>query len=219
MSADSPMPWWPWLLFALVVAAVFVGRYLERRRHERIQMFAAQRSLTYAARDDRWVRINLGHPHGEGRSHKGKHVMTGVHEGRPIAIFEHEWVTSSGKESATHTAHVTLMELPRSFPMLDVRPEGMFGRTARRLGFRDIELESEHFNQQFRVVGDRRLAYDVLNPRFMEWLMQLAAPGFTMHQNYVGFTANGKVDLNEVDAYIAYLDQIVDRLPSYVIGG
>lgn len=209
---------WTWLWFVLLGALVIVGVVLEKKRQERIQKFAAARSLTYAKRDDRWVHLDLGYPHGNGRAHKGRHAMTGVHEGRPIAIFEHEWVTGSGKERRTHTVRVTVTELPRSLPRLDVSKEGIFGRAARRMGAKDIELESDDFNREYRVKGDRRFAYDVLHPRFMQWMLHTDAPGFVINGRYIGYTVGGKIDLDQVDRDLAYLDAVIDQLPKFVIG-
>lgn len=207
-----------WLWFVALGLFVIVGIVLEKRRQERIQKFAAARSLAYTKRNDRWAHLDLGHPHGQGRSHKAQHVMTGVHEGRPIAIFEHQWVTGSGKERRTHTVRVAATELPRSFPKLDVGKEGVFGRAARRMGAKDIELESDDFNREYRVKGERRFAYDVLHPRFMHWMLQVDAPGFVINGQHIAYTVGGKLDLNEVDRDVAYLDAVIDQLPKFVIG-
>lgn len=215
---STGIPGWTWLWFVGFGLLFIIGIVVEKRRHERIQKFAAARSLTYVKRDDRWVGLDLGYPHGHGRAHKGRHAMTGVHEGRPIAIFEHEWVTGSGKERRTHTARVTVTELPRSFPRLDVGKEGIFGRAARRMGAKDIELESDAFNREYRIKGERRFAYDVLHPRFMEWMLHVDAPGFVINGRYVGYTVGGKIDLEQIDNDVAYLDAVIDRLPKFVIG-
>lgn len=203
------------IIFVLVAAGAF---YYEHHRKQKIQAFAASRQLTYAARDDRWAHLDTGYPHGQGRSHRAKHVMTGRHRGRPIVIFEHEWKTGSGKDTQTHQVRKTLMGLPKGLPRLELRPEGILGRAARRMGMRDIELESDDFNRQYKVSGDRRFAYDVLHPRFMEWMLGRQAPGFTIHGHYIALYGQGKIDLEKVDHEVAYLDEIIDQLPRYVVG-
>lgn len=209
----------PMLMIGLVLIVVVLGIAYEQHRKKKFQAFAASRGLTYASRDDSWVRLDTGRPYGEGRAHKAKHVMTGQHRGRPVVVYEHQWTTGSGKDSQTHSVRKTLMGLPRSFPRLDVRKEGFFGRTARRMGMKDIELESDDFNREFRVMGDRRLAYDVLHPRLMEWMLHTDSPGFVINGPYIAYTTGSRIDLNQVDGEIAYLDTIIDRLPRYVVEG
>jgi hypothetical protein len=209
---------WAVVVAAVMVLAIGFGFYYEHQRKKKLQAFAAARRLTYAARDDSWVRLDTGYPHGQGRAHRAKHVMTGQHRGRPIVIFEHEWKTGSGKDTQTHQVRKTLMGLPKSFPKLELRPEGIFGRAARRMGMKDIELESDDFNQRYKVSGDRRFAYDVLHPRFMQWMLGTSAPGFTINGQYVALYGQGKIDTSKVDQEVAYLDAIVEHLPGYVVG-
>lgn len=213
---SSGPPWWFWLA-AVAIPLIAVARYIfDLKRGQAIEAFAAQRGLAYAARDNQWARLDLGFPHGEGRSHKAKNVLTGEHNGRQIAIFEHEWVTGSGDNRTTHTIRVTAMKLPRSFPTLEVTREGVLTRAARRFGVTDIELESEQFNEEYRVRGDRRLAYDILNPRFMEWMLAAGASGFTISGSHVAYKVKDDIDLDHIDHEVAYLDEIVRRLPRYV---
>ncbi|MFV0532668.1 MAG: hypothetical protein ACK5MR_03320 [Cumulibacter sp.] len=206
------------IIVLIIVAATAAGFWIEHQRKKRIHAFAAARSLTYVARDNRWARVDTGRPYGEGHSHKIKHVMTGAHRGRPITIYEHQWTTGSGKESQTHVMHKTLVGLPKSFPRLELSQEGMFGRLARRMGMKDIELESDDFNQKYRVAGERRFAYDVLHPRMMQWMLSAGAPGFTINGPYIVLADSGKLDLSAVDAEIQYLDSIIEQLPRYVVG-
>lgn len=211
-------PWWTWLIIAAVIVLAIVGYYLEHKRRERLLAFVVERGLTYARRDDRWAQIDLGHPHGQGRAHKAKNVMTGQHNGRQIAIFEHEWVTGSGDDRKTHSIRVTAMALPKSFPKVEVRPEGRFGKVVRALGARDIELESGEFNDRYWVNGDRRMAYDVLNPRFMQWMLANEVSGFAINGPYVAYKVGDDIDLDHLDGEVAYLDEIVRRLPRYMTG-
>lgn len=71
----------------------------------------------------------------------------------------------------------------------------------------------------YRVAGDRRLAYDVLNPRFMEWMLQSQHDGFTISGDHVVYAVSGYIKLEHLDREIAYLDEIIERLPRYVING
>ena len=218
-SGGVTPPWWVWFTVPLVIVTVAAVFYLDYRRRERIKAFAASQGMQYAATDNKWAKLDLGWPSGEGHSHKAKNVLTGTHNGRPIVVFDHKWATGSGKERQTHTARVTAVRIPRTLSKVFVRQEGMFGRAARRLGIKDIELESDQFNERYHVAGDRRLAYDVLSPRFMEWMLQNQHEGFAISGDYVVYAVYGHIELEHIDREIAYLDAIIERLPRYVISG
>ncbi|WP_194291396.1 hypothetical protein [Cumulibacter manganitolerans] len=218
-SGSHLLSWAPLLGLVVILSAFGLVLWLEHRRARRIQAFAASRGMGYTSRNDGWARLDLGYPHGIGDSHKARHVLTGVHHGRPIAVFEHQWSTGSGKQRSSHSARVTVMGLPRAFPRVEVRTEGLLSRAARRLGVRDIELESESFNDEYRISGDRRFAYDVLNPPFMQWMLDNAAGGFCINGPHIAVTVDGRIDLRYVDGEIAYLDAIVSRLPRYLVEG
>ncbi|GAB3293045.1 hypothetical protein EK0264_11975 [Epidermidibacterium keratini] len=204
----------------IIVAAIviIIGSFIwERKRAEKMQAFAASRGLSYAKQDQRWVGIDLGWPYGNGRSHKAKHVMTGEHNGRPLVVFEHYWVTGSGDDRETHHAMVTALQLPRVLPELTVTREGMMGSLARRMGIKDIELESDDFNRAYKIKSpNRKFAYDVLHPRFMEWMLSVNADGFTINSGYLVYATGGRLEIEQVDGKIAYLDTVAERIPSFV---
>lgn len=204
----------------VIVGAVLliVGGYIyERKRAEKLQAFAAARGLSYTKQDQRWVGVDLGWPYDAGRSHRANHVMTGTHNGRPLVVFEHKWVTGSGDDRKTHYAMVTALQLPRTLPQLTVTREGVFGSLARAIGIKDIELESDAFNREYKVKSEnRRFAYDVLHPRFMQWLLDTDAGGFTISSGYLVVATGGRLQMEQVDSRIAYLDAIAEHVPAFV---
>lgn len=211
------MAWVPLLVFAGIVLVAIVGIFIERQRTERLQTFARSRGLAYEKRNDSWARVDLGWPSGFGKSHRAKHVMTGEHNGRPLVVFEHIWVTGSGDNRQTHYAMVCALQLRRSFPKLTVGREGVFSSIARKIGVKDIELESDDFNREYKVkCDDRKFAYDVLHPRFMQWMLSTQADMFTISGQYLARASSMRLKEEYVDQQIAYLDAIVDRIPSFV---
>ena len=204
----------------VIIGAVLliVGAYIyERKRGEKMQAFAAARGLSYTKQDQRWVGIDLGWPYDAGRSHQAKHVMTGTHNGRPLVVFEHKWVTGSGDDRKTHYAMVTALQLPRQLPQLTVTHEGVFGTLARAMGIKDIELESDAFNRAYKVKsGDRKFACDVLHPRFMQWLLDTDASGFTISSGYLVYATGDRLQIGQVDSRIAYLDAVAEHIPAFV---
>jgi len=61
-------------------------------------------------------------------------------------------------------------------PTLRLGHEGFFSRIGSALGFKDVELEYDDFNRQFRVrCDDQRFAFSLLDGRMMEWLLHTSS--------------------------------------------
>lgn len=208
-----------WSIAAFVVIAlVFIaGLIAQKKRAERLMRFAQSRGLTYEKRNDAWAHMDWGYPFGAGRAQKARHVMTGHLKDRPVISFEHEYTTGSGDDRRVVHTMVTAIQIRRAFPKLEVGLEGITGRFARRLGFKDIELESEAFNRKYKIECDnRKFAYDVLHPRFMEWLMSIDSSGFTIAGPYVVTHRPGRLKEQEIDANFAYITAVIEHMPGFV---
>jgi len=208
---------WVIVVFVVIALIVVLGFIAQKKRAERLMRFAQSRGLTYEARNDAWARMDWGYPFGAGRAQKARYVMTGHLKGRPVISFEHEYTTGSGDDRRTVHTMVTAIQIRRAFPRLEVGLEGVTGRFARRLGFKDIELESEAFNRKYKIECDnRKFAYDVLHPRFMEWLMSIDSSGFTIAGPYVVTHRTGRLKEQEIDANFSYITAVIEHMPGFV---
>jgi hypothetical protein len=114
---------------------------------------------------------------GDGR--RVEHVMWGERRGLPLRVFDYWYYNESsdgrGNRSRTYSRFTCVMAtIAADCPTLRIGQEGFFSRVGNALGFKDVELEYDDFNQQFRVrCDDQRFAYSLLDGRMMEWLMQL----------------------------------------------
>jgi hypothetical protein len=93
--------------------------------------------------------------------------------------FTYKVTTRSGKKSSTTTYNLSylIVHLPWRTPDLLIRREGLFDRIAGAFGFADINFESEEFSRRFHVrCPDRKFAYDVIEPRMMEYLLASNPP-------------------------------------------
>ena len=202
----------------IVIALVIVGGYIaQKKRAEQLQRFARAKGLTYEKRNDAWAQMDWGHPFGVGRAQKARHVMTGHLSGRPVVTFAHEYTTGSGDDRRTVHTMVTAIQIPRAFPKLEVGLEGVTGRFARKLGFKDVELESEAFNRKYKIQCDnRKFAYDVLHPRFMEWMTAIDSNGFTIAGPYVVIHRSGRLKEHEIDSNFGYISAVIEHMPGFV---
>lgn len=217
-SGSSSFTWIYLIVFVAIGILVFWRSAVnKRKRQDRISRFAASRGLTYEQRNDAWTQMPWGSPFGEGSSRKASNVLTGNLKGRPVVTFDYQYTTGSGDDRTTHNYLITATQIPRAFPQLVVDLEGVSGRMARRLGFKDIELESDAFNKQYKIKCDsRKFAYDVLHPRFMEWMLQTNSPGFTIAGPYVVIARPGALSVSSVDGDFAYISTIIDHMPNFV---
>jgi Protein of unknown function (DUF3137) len=222
------------LVFVLFVGAaitlvVVVGvlSYLSaKKRRETLALLASQRGWTYVERDDRWVDQFDGAPFGTGHDRRADNVMTGTYDGRPMVAFDYRYSTTETSTDAeghtqTHTEvhpfSVLALNSGARFPELSVTPEGFFGRMVGRLTNTDIELESEQFNRAFTVrSADRKFATDVLHPRMMEFLLQIPDRGWTLRAGWLVAARPGRHSVEQLDARLADLDGILDRIPDFV---
>ena len=102
-------------------------------------------------------------------------------------------------------------------PPLRVDPENFLDRVVGRLTGNDIDLESEDFNRAFTVsCPDRKFASDVLHPQMMEFLLQHRQVGWRFEQDSMLMVAHGQRTPAQIDATIAVMDGITDRVPEFV---
>ena len=209
------------LFVVIAVVAVVVGAIAAAKRREEMAAYAAQHGWTYVADDsslvDRWD----GEPFGRGFGRRAFNVVTGTHDGRPFTSFDYEYKTqqSNGKTTTTvnHPYSVLAMSTTLAMPALSVDPEGLFDALADAVSGGTIDLESEDFNRSFSVrCPDRKFASDVLHPQMMEFLLQHRDVGFRVQRDTLLVVTNGKRTTGEIDASLAYVDGVIDRVPEFV---
>jgi hypothetical protein len=117
---------------------------------------------------------------GDGR--KADLVCTGVHNGRPLRLFDYVyWDESSdgkGRRSRSYYRFTcAVLQIPAACPGLCITHEGFLTRLGSALGIRDVELEYDDFNRRFRVkCNDQKFAFTLLDGEMMQWLLD--ADGF-----------------------------------------
>jgi hypothetical protein len=217
----------------IIVGLVVVGAvlYFQYQAHQKkvaeFTVFAAERGWSYVERDDDLVDRFLGAPFGRGHGQVVKHVLRGAHRGREVLVFEYSYKEAdrSGSSRGTELYHHTVASVstPTATPTLEVGREGL-GRKLLGLvglvGLRDLQLESEEFNAAFHVqTDDDRFAYDVLHPRMMEWLVadgQALETPFRFERGDLLTWDRDEIDLQKIDGMVAYLCDVLDRVPSFV---
>jgi hypothetical protein len=214
--------------FALVGFFAYWSYKREKARKAALAAYASGHGFQLTDRDDslinRWG--ESAHPFDDGFDKRCENIMRGLWDGRPATLFDytyHTWETSTDSKGNTtrhkesHHVAITAVETERPYPALSVRPEGFLGRAWGRLTNSDIQLEWEDFNRAFTVnCPDRRFASDVLTPQMMETLMQDRDLAWQIVGPDIMTMRSGRHDPAELEATMASLDRILDRVPDHV---
>jgi hypothetical protein len=206
---------------AVAVAAVVFSYLAAKKRREAMLAYAAGRGWRFEAEQPLLVDRFTGPPFGLGSGRRAYNVLYGTHEGRDLVSFDYEYKThtSNGKRTTTQVHRFSVLGLSMGIhmPPLSVDPENFLDRFVGRLTGNDIDLESEEFNRAFTVsCPDRKFASDVLHPQMMEFLLEHRQVGWRFEQDSMLMVAHGQRTPAQIDATIAVMDGITDRVPEFV---
>ena len=131
----------------------------------------------------------------------------------------HGFTTGNTGSTTTVNRSIIMMRLPAALPGFSLTHEGIGDKIQKFFGGQDIELESDDFNQLFRVQSPvEGFAYGVLHPRMMEWLMGPASSlvPFVIDGPDVIFRRDGEPDYTALDGQLAVLSEFIDQIPQGV---
>jgi hypothetical protein len=209
------------VLFFLVIGLGVWGFLQAKKRREELAAYAASRGWRFEAVQPLLVDRFQGPPFGLGHSRQAGNAVYGQHDGRDFVSFDYQYKTTSGsgkdRRTTTHTFSVLAMSMGVSLPSLTVDPENFLERVVGRLTNSDIDLELEEFNRAFTVTcEDRKFAFDVLHPQMMELLLQHRDVGWRFERDSMLIVSGHQRSIQEIDATLALMDRITDRIPEFV---
>lgn len=208
---------------ALIAVTVLYLSYLaDKKRREALMRFALSKGWRYAARDDSLISIADGTPFGEGDNRKARNVLSGSVSGFDMVAFDYSYETHSTdskghRSTTTHRYAIAALRLPTYLPTLQVTGESILHRVGSLLGFDDIELESDDFNQRFRVQArDRKFACDVLTPRTMQALLAGPDVDWRIEATLILAWESGRLDPLGLLARLSTMTTVIAGVPSFV---
>ncbi|MQA08032.1 MAG: hypothetical protein GEU98_05650 [Pseudonocardiaceae bacterium] len=216
-----------WLLMCvlvLVLAVVFAVRHARTRnvKIHRLSRLAHARGWQYRFEDLVVLLRYRGTPFDRGADRAAQHVITGTHRGRPFCCFEYSFNRVQVSRTGTRSNHFRIyaVRTPTWRPALQVTREDLGTQLVDSVTGHDLQLESTAFNQTFRVLTENdRFAYDVLNPRMMEWMLRdpraLNVP-FRFERDELVAWERGTFEGHMVESGVDYLCDILDRVPDFV---
>jgi hypothetical protein len=155
-----------------------------------------------------------------GFGHTTEKVIRGSNDGLPLEAFVHRWKTrrtetyrdSQGRTQTRtvteeHSEILTAVALPFSWPLLSLNGGSGGDR---------VRFESEEFNDRFKVrVDSPKLAYDVIHPRTMEFLMAIEPPPFRIEGQLMRFFP-GEHDTQLIGFCADVAHAFFRRVPAFV---
>lgn len=212
------MIWWLVGAGAVVLLVVIVVRSVGGEERTTISWWAARNGFRYTAGTRRLLAHLPGAPFDRGTSQDVHDVLFGEIGGRPGLIMRFSWfrLPTGGGPDGLHSGicSVVVLELPAPVPELFVREEG----TADRARGRDLQLESEQFNDTFRISGSHdRFTYDVLNPRVMEWLLAQPRHQFRLGGRTLAVWRDGALpDMTALGELRDFATTLAGMIPDFV---
>lgn len=170
-------------IMAMIAVIAYYGWKAERQRTLDLVTMARQLGFQFDAGRDR--SLDSRYPHFEvfhqGHSRCASNLMSGDlacgDRSYPTLLGDYEYkiTTSNGKTTQTTTYRFSFAILHLPFvgvPDVLIRPEGFFDKVKSAMGFDDIDFESAEFSKSFFVKSpDKRFAYDLIDPRMMDFLL------------------------------------------------
>ncbi len=167
------------------------------------------------------VRFEGFSPFGQGHTYQLTNLLVGRLDSVDWYLFDYVYHTtqSTGKTTTTvpHPTGVVAVRIPLSLPRMALSPENFFSKVGSFLGMEDLDFELEEFNKRYCVrSSDRKLAYDVLHPRMIEFLMQVEPRSWQIAGQYLVLTRSNHYSPEEIRELFAGINSFLRLIPDYV---
>lgn len=211
------------LVGLVVLAAIYFGNLVERRRTEAMAAVAARLGLGFRADKDRDLagRLEFLDKLDQGANRYVFNCLDGEYRGQRVMVFDYHYETSSHSKHGRHTQHhrftVAMLVLPRTFPELLISPESFLSKIAQAVGYEDIDFESAEFSRAFCVRSrDKKFAYDVCHALMMEFLLRHRDLAIELDGNVLALLFDPRVEPPEIERRLHELLEIRRLLPEYL---
>ena len=144
---------------------------------------------------------------------------------QPVVMGDFRYVVESGsgknRRRVTHHLSYLLVGVPfEPVPSLLVRREHFFDKVTDFLGFDDIDFESVEFSRRFHVgSSDKRFAWDLIDPRMMEFLMAEETPAIDMKDGWICMAGKSTWAADELSDRLSFVGRFIEHWPEHVVRG
>jgi hypothetical protein len=226
---------WVVPLGLVVLGAVAYAVYYAYQQHQKrlaaLQAMAARLGLHFTTgqdhdHDDRFEQFAIFR---QGTSRIAYNSMTGSTAVGPftqavvLGDFKYTVETGSGKNRrrVTRRFSYVLVSLPHAgVPELLLRSENFFDRIGNFFGFDDIDFESSEFSRRFHVSSShKRFAWDLIDPRMMDFLMAETSPVIDLEEGWMCLADAGIWSPETFAERLDFAGRFLDHWPDHVVRG
>ena len=193
----------------LIGVGIYYGHLQEKKRREAMALFAQQlgwhfhpaKEDLFSLQYEQFDHFKRGHSRYAHNLIYGD-VHANVAEENPMDIptragdYHYMITRSDGKRTTTTTYRFSflILDLPDGVNGdLLIRTENIGDKIKAGLGFDDIDFESAEFSDRFYVKSrDKRFAYDVINPRMMQFLLDTNPPMLMLDRGALCLASNNR---------------------------
>ena len=218
------------VLVLCFVVVFIVRQVLASRRRDELREFARRRGFTY----QRWSGTRHDALYQEfeifrrGTERRPSNTITGTVECSgfqcSLVMGDYQYVIERGtgedRSRKQYSFSYLIAESPwRDSPDLLIRPEGLVDRFKALVGCDDIDFESEAFSRKFYVSSsDRRFAYDLLDPRMIEFFMETRPPLIDFEHGRICISPLDKLwTTAEFRTEVDWIVEFFNRWPDHLI--
>ncbi|MCH2160466.1 MAG: DUF3137 domain-containing protein [Phycisphaerales bacterium] len=185
------------VILVVAVASAIYSYKKEKERRARMAALAAEHGLSFdpskdSGRDEQFSQFSVfrkGHSRMAYNTISGSIDLAGESVPLHMGDYRYKVTSGSGKNRRTRTYRLSYLITALPYPNVPkflVRPENLFDKFAGVIGFDDIDFESSEFSRKFHVSSkDKRFAYDLIDPRMMEFLMADRSVVLNMEAGFV----------------------------------
>lgn len=216
-------------LLIAFVAVIVIGKQRARRRQAMAELAAALGLSFDPARDyehdDRYAHLEVFRRGSQryayntlsGEMDLGGHRVFVVLGDFHYAVYRN---FGESRQKKSYEFSYLIVQVPwMGVPDLFIRPETMFDRVGAMIGFDDIDFESDEFSRAFLVKSsDRKFAYDLIDPRMMEFLLETRPPLIDLEHGRVCLTTgNRRWSIEEFKHELVWLEGFFARWPEHLV--
>jgi len=217
-------------LVGLLVAGVFYSSKKAKERTLALSSFAASkqfdfevnRDATLPGRFSRFGVFNRGFSRYAYNTMRGTTDVSGNQVSLTTGDYSFKEQTGSGKDRKTTTYDLSyvIAELPFTTRVtMTLRNEGFFDKIAGAIGFDDIDFESAEFSKKFFVkCDDKKVAYDMIDPRMIQWLLETEVPTVEIVGDFVliyGGLSRWKPE--QFESRFTFFVDFISRWPGHLV--
>jgi hypothetical protein len=214
---------------ALIVVGGIYGAKAAKARRAALASLAGELGMSFTP-DDRpgaaapllqFGVFNLGDRRNSYNTFTGELIVNGRAVPVTFGDYRYTVTTGSGKNRRTTTHHISYLNALIAYPAtahLAVRREHWGDKIAGAIGFDDIDFESAEFSKAFHVkCDDRKFAYDLFEPRLIEWYQTSDAPPLQLAGQNLLILKGSTWSADEFRKHLDWLNHFLERWPAHLI--